>query len=91
MQPLLYVKYDAIMIIKGLLTPWWDVIVQVFSTNMEGEEGTSTISGDISTTSGDISSPLQAISLPLFPHYMWEDTWTLHNRWHMSNIIAVAS
>ena len=35
-QPLLHVKYNAIMIIKGLLTPWQDVAIQVFSANGEG-------------------------------------------------------
>ena len=80
-QPLLHVKYDTITIIKSWLTPWQDVAIQVFSADGEGESQPLLV----------ISQPLQVISPPLLPHYIREDTWSPHNRWHMSNIITIAS
>ena len=82
-QPLWHMKYDAIMIIKGLLTPWQEVAIQVFSPDGEGEGEPPPLQV--------ISPPRQVISPPLLPHYIREETWSPHNRQHLSNIITVAS
>ena len=80
MPPLLNVKYDTITIISDSLTAWQDVTCQFFS-NAGEEEGES-----------PPLWPLQEIrSPPLLPHYIREDTWSPHNRWHMSNIITIAN
>ena len=80
MQPLPNVKYDTITIINDLLTPWWDVVFQFSSTAREGEGESPPL-----WPHQEMGSP------PLLPHYIREDTWSPHNRWHMSNIITIAS
>ena len=78
MQPLLNVKYDTITIIHLILGGM--LSANFFSDARQGEGESPPL------------WPLQEMrSPPLLPCYIREDTWSLHNRWHTSNIITIAN